>query len=582
MNSPYQRIIGVKSIGGVSFPSGDITGSCHWVLLQTRHGVEANLYDFWLFQGAEKKRTEDFPPEFLRAKSGVIGHSHADHSQRLGRFMYERQEAWIDEDIVFLGSDVVRELYLPIGLQWAAIAHNENAFLASIISGSKKELDTYLNNWRWSFGRVRRVAKSQKPRWDHKKKDLLAIAERHALPPEYYESILVAQLESTFLRETSKFRKPDLYKKIIDIISQVPESEEQSYKKLRNLLLSSISKLIHDFFEEEKKKLPPDLRLFVSEASRHFKESSVDDHGREYYQINPFLRVDFYNTAHTLWSRGALYTVTLENWEKRRLFFMGDVGRDDNTSFLGNPEFPEGEIDFCTMEGTYAGKPDHPEREPEIRQLQDFILWRTRQAIMMPVFQFQRAQDMALILDNMRKKWDIPSNHQILMSGSLFSTINDTFWGFDPYSESFWPWEQHVQIINRKQKEAFKAGKLSNTTVLTAGWSADIWASLEFIPHARNVILCWYQFPGSIGARLAAGEEVECTNVNQDDLLVLRSFSGHASESQLLRYAEQIKWKTLSLVHGTPENLTALSAKIPLQDGQRVVVPEKGELISVD
>ncbi len=63
---------------------------------------------------------------------------------------------------------------------------------------------------------------------------------------------------------------------------------------------------------------------------------------------------------------------------------------------------------------------------------------------------------------------------------------------------------------------------------------------------------------------------------------MLRSFSGHASESQLLRYAEQIKWKTLSLVHGTPENLTALSAKIPLQDGQRVVVPEKGELISVD
>ncbi len=128
----------------------------------------------------------------------------------------------------------------------------------------------------------------------------MAIVERHALSPEYYESILVAQLQSTFLRETSKFRNPDLYKKIIDIISQVPEGDEQSFKKLRNLLLSSISKLIYDFFEEEKKKLPPDLRLFVSEASRHFKKSSVDEHGREYYQINPFLRVDFYNTAHTL------------------------------------------------------------------------------------------------------------------------------------------------------------------------------------------------------------------------------------------------------------------------------------------
>jgi metallo-beta-lactamase family protein len=128
---------------------------------------------------------------------------------------------------------------------------------------------------------------------------------------------------------------------------------------------------------------------------------------KQIIEVAPGIQAQFFDAGHILGSAAILLEID-ENNKKTRLWFSGDIGRE-NLPLLEDPVLPF-DVDYLIMECTYG---DKPHRNPEIafdefRQVVKRTISRGGKVII-PAFAVGRTQEIVYFLNRMIAFGDIPA-----------------------------------------------------------------------------------------------------------------------------------------------------------------------------
>ena len=159
---------------------------------------------------------------------------------------------------------------------------------------------------------------------------------------------------------------------------------------------------------------------------------------KQIIEVAPGIKAQFFDAGHILGSAAILLEID-ENNKKTRLWFSGDIGRE-NLPLLEDPVLPF-DVDYLIMECTYG---DKPHRNPEIafdefRQVVKRTISRGGKVII-PAFAVGRTQEIVYFLNRMIAFGDIPAI-PVYVDSPLAVNASDIFrqyaYMFDDETRSF-------------------------------------------------------------------------------------------------------------------------------------------------
>lgn len=308
----------------------------------------------------------------------------------------------------------------------------------------------------------------------------------------------------------------------------------------------------------------------------------------------------FYEAGHILGS-GAVHLELKHKGITRRLHFSGDVGRYEHSILRPPAPFPPSDYIIC--ESTY-GDEDHEPASPESEKLRKIILETCVERegkVIIPAFSLGRTQELVLELNKLSEASKIPkipvfvdsplsvnATEIVKRFANCFNNDLKQYKLEDPDPFGF----DHLFYFKDKE-DSIKLNSLKGPAIII---SSSGMAEAGRIKHhlANNledfrntVLIVGYCEPGSLGGRLARGEKQvsifgELVEVKAD-VRVMKEYSAHAGQSELLRYlSEQKKAKTVFLVHGELESMKIFQTKLESSGFQQVIIPEQGETVLLD
>src|SRR5690606_27347383 len=253
------------------------------------------------------------------------------------------------------------------------------------------------------------------------------------------------------------------------------------------------------------------------------------------------LRVRFTPAGHIL---GAA-CVHIET-DNRTLTFSGDLGRPNELIML--PPEPVQRADYLILESTYGDRL-HPASDPKSR-LTEIINQTAAQGgvVMIPAFAVGRAQDILLLLTQLRTEGKIPAI-PIYLDSPMAIDVTDLFNRFvgeHRLSRAQCAAVFKSVIYTREQEESKRISADSLPKIIVAG--AGMLTGGRILHHLRafggdprnTIIIAGYQAPGTRGAALLAGTET--LRIFGEDVRIrchvelIEELSAHAD------YAEITEW----------------------------------------
>lgn len=317
--------------------------------------------------------------------------------------------------------------------------------------------------------------------------------------------------------------------------------------------------------------------------------------------LNDELSFMFTDTGHIIGSAAINITCT-ENGKVTRLAFSGDVGRYTDLLLKSPEAFPQ--ADYLICEATYGDRLHDMQMNAEAKLLN--IVNQTcvekQGKLIIPAFSLGRTQEVVFTLDKLKNERLLP-DIRIYVDSPLSTSATDimrkhkecfneslqTYIQTDPDPFGF---NNLIYIQNAEESKAINASK-EPCIIISASGMCDAGRVKH---HLRNnitdqkntVLITGYCTPGTLGHRLLSGEKSvrifgEYYPVNADVESIL-SYSAHADYNELLKFLScqnKKKLKTVFLVHGENEAKASFMAKLLIEGYPKVVIPEKGTVVSL-
>jgi metallo-beta-lactamase family protein len=317
-------------------------------------------------------------------------------------------------------------------------------------------------------------------------------------------------------------------------------------------------------------------------------------------QVGPGLSYEAYDAGHMLGSSSVLLEAG-SNGDRRTLLFSGDVGRP-NLPIIRDPETPA-KADYLIMESTYGGKLHKNVGHAE-HKLADVVNRTARRGgrIIVPAFAVGRTQQLVLLLHQLADASRIPNipifvdsplavnvtevhrNHQECFDEETRRYLNN---GEDPFGF------KRLRYI-REAAESKKLNELHGPMVIIS--ASGMCEQGRILHHLRNniedprntVLITGFQAVDTLGRKLIEKwQEVkifgEPTRVRAE-ISSLEEMSGHADQRELLSWVEPLvpSLKRVFLVHGEPQQTSALAELLRAEYGLNVTIGRAGETHSLD
>jgi metallo-beta-lactamase family protein len=284
------------------------------------------------------------------------------------------------------------------------------------------------------------------------------------------------------------------------------------------------------------------------------------------------------------------------NGEKTRLGFTGDLGRV-GLPILRDPE-PLPPVDYLIMESTYGDR-IHDPIQSVAAKLADIVnrTYQRRGKLIVPAFAVGRTQQLVLMLHELIQAKSIPS-FPIFVDSPLAVNVTDVFRKhpelFDEEAAAFL--ENHGDPFGFRSLTYVRDVEQSKTLNDLPGPYMIISASRmceggRVLHHLKNnigdphntILLTGYQADYTLGKKIEEQwDEVPIFGEPMPlraEVQKLDALSGHADRDELLTWMKPIAagLKKVFLVHGEPEQQTALAAAIRERYHIEVIAPERGQ-----
>jgi metallo-beta-lactamase family protein len=285
-----------------------------------------------------------------------------------------------------------------------------------------------------------------------------------------------------------------------------------------------------------------------------------------------------------------------ESGKKTRLGFTGDLGRP-GLPIIRDPE-PLPPVDYLIMESTYGNRVHEPIQSVAATLAE--IVNRTYKRggkMIVPAFAVGRTQQLVLLLHELIDAKAIPS-FPIFVDSPLAVNVTDVFRKhpelYDAEAAAFLPnhgdpfgFQLLTYVRDVDQSKALNDLRGPFMIVSASGMCEGG----RVLHHLKNnigdprntILLTGYQAEYTLGKKIEEHwDEVPIFGEPMPlraEVQKLDALSGHADREELLTWMQPIAagLKKVFLVHGEPEQQTALAAAIRERYHIQVVAPERGE-----
>lgn len=289
-----------------------------------------------------------------------------------------------------------------------------------------------------------------------------------------------------------------------------------------------------------------------------------------------------------------------------RLVVSGDIGAGN--SLLLRPLEKPGRADYVIMESTYGGTVRDTTGEGAIGSHTAFAeavgeALAAGGDVLIPAFTLGRTQEVMAVLDRSIREGIIPSETEVYVDSPTAQRITDVYRRMknelSDWAQGYYPNEvlRFPALREVRSRTSLKVHARRHRPAIFVSSSGDLgYASaprhlMRMFANARNLVcIIGWQSPGSLGARLLAGEtpvpvrHQEGKKFQEDWISPeiaakgFHSFSGHADAAGLLMWLEAIKGvKQVFLVHGEEQQALTFAQSIRKELGILVEVPRRGD-----
>ena len=316
-------------------------------------------------------------------------------------------------------------------------------------------------------------------------------------------------------------------------------------------------------------------------------------------EIVPGVVLTFRDAGHILGSAFSQLDVT-ENGRTRRLFFTGDIGRN-NLPILKDPEVLH-DVDILLTESTYGNR-THPTREDVKAKLAELIgfICQNRSRLVVPSFSVGRTQQILYFLNELSNEGAIDCL-PVYVDSPLSTKATEVHRAhpecydketrtlLEAGDDPFWfPNLAFVANVEESKKINHTEGPL---LIISASGMCEGGRILHHLKNTvedeRNAILIvGYQAEYTLGRRLVDGvspirifgEEFELrAQVHQ-----IQALSAHADRDEMRDYFTRMgpAVEHAFIVHGELEANQAMAAMLDDMGARKTTIPERGEIYEV-
>jgi metallo-beta-lactamase family protein len=313
--------------------------------------------------------------------------------------------------------------------------------------------------------------------------------------------------------------------------------------------------------------------------------------------LSPALSVTFSNAGHILGAALTTFTVR-ENGRTLRVAFAVDLGRR-NLPLIRDPDVLR-DIDVMIVESTYGNRL-HDDAEQEEEQLAAAVEKTIRRGgkVMIPSFALERAQEVIYLLASLFDSGRLPQV-PVYVDSPMAEAVSGVFDKSASYlDEDFIRLRDKIgRVMHQKwlkytsSVEESKAITASTkpSIVISASGMCEHGRILHHLKHGienplNTIVIVGFQAQHTLGRRLLDGEtEVMIFGdwfKRQAEVIALNAFSAHADRAELTEYVRQVNPKKLYLVHGEPEQRTALATALKTAGFKDAFEPSQGEVVEI-
>ena len=340
--------------------------------------------------------------------------------------------------------------------------------------------------------------------------------------------------------------------------------------------------------------------MYTMQDARKTQERMIGVPYNKWFDVTDGVRAHFVDAGHILGSASVVVEV-VENGERRRLIFSGDIGRD-GLAIIRDPEPPTGGADVVICESTYGNR-DHESVDGARERLATIVRETAAKGgrLIIPSFAVGRTQELVYDLHALRRNDQIPAIPVIIDSPLAIDATSV----FAMHPEVFDHSEALIRATDRifdfplvrytRDVEESKAlnGARGPMVVIAASGMVE---SGRILHHLKNgasdprntVLIVGFQAEHTLGRRIVErrptlrvfGEDVQLSARVE----VLNGYSAHGDRTELRNWLDAVRdggkdqnlKPRVHLVHGEPDAQDAFAASLR-EGGYEVDAPSTGD-----
>lgn len=318
--------------------------------------------------------------------------------------------------------------------------------------------------------------------------------------------------------------------------------------------------------------------------------------------VVPGVTVEFLNAGHLL---GSAYARVHVEAAGKTLLFGGDLGRY-NRPVLPDPT-PVAEADVLLVESTYGNRVHEPDADGErFASIINETVVERRGKVIVPAFALGRVEELLYWIDRLEEQKRIPQLPVYVdspMAGAVLQvyrkrpeefdedmrgseTLTDAMRRLALFSTANLKVISRIEESRRVQESDEPAIVISSSGMATGG--RVLHHLTHALPNPRHTILfSGYQAAGTRGRALKDG--IKTTRIHGQEVTVrarieaMDSMSAHADSNEIMRWLKGFRRPpaVTCLVHGEPEPMDALKARIESELGWTVKTPAHQERMEI-
>ncbi len=311
------------------------------------------------------------------------------------------------------------------------------------------------------------------------------------------------------------------------------------------------------------------------------------------FEPAPGVRVTYRNAGHILGA--AFLEITVNGGESEtRLVFSGDLGRP-GALLVDDADIPALRADYLFLESTYGDR-DHKNENTSREELAEAIRYSHAhgEKVIIPAFAVERTQEILYSLFLLHKAGKLPPGLPVFVDSPLAIRATEIFRRYPKY------FDDELKAVIAQGEDPFALPGLRYTlstqesqainstpgcaVIISASGMCNAGRVKHHLRHnlwrpGASIVFVGYQGVGTPGRKIVDGAQSlrilgEDTAVKAR-IFTIGGFSGHAGQSQILRWVGQFARAdmTVILVHGEDKAQKILSGLLHERFNLKVLVP---------